>query len=53
MFIAHFISDEFTVGQAARFIFFLLFGNLIGGSVSVGVLDDANMRHTLPADSDR
>ena len=52
MFTALFVSDHFTSGQAARFILLALFGNLIGGSVFVGVLNYAHIRHTQPAGED-
>jgi hypothetical protein len=52
IFIALFISDQFTVGQAATFVLLALFGNLIGGSVFVGVLNYAHIRQTQAADDD-
>ena len=51
MFTALLISDEFTVGQAARFIGVALIGNLIGGGVFVGVLNYGHIRKTQPAES--
>ncbi|QDU45133.1 Inner membrane protein YfdC [Symmachiella dynata] len=49
MFTALFISDEFTLRQTMRFIGLALFGNLIGGSLFVGVLNYAHIRKTQPA----
>ena len=49
MFTAFLISDEFTPGQGARFIGLALFGNLIGGSLFVGVLNYTHIRKTQPA----
>lgn len=50
MFTALLISDEFTIAQGARFIATALLGNLIGGSIFVGVLNYAHIRKTQPAD---
>jgi formate/nitrite transporter FocA (FNT family) len=46
MFAALFISDEFSIGQAARFIAVALVGNLVGGSLFVAVLNYAHIRET-------
>lgn len=46
MFAALFASDLFTPVQAARFIGLALFGNLIGGSLFVAVLNYAHIRET-------
>jgi len=46
MFAALFASAEFTIGQSARFISLALFGNLIGGSLFVAVLNYAHIRET-------
>jgi formate/nitrite transporter FocA (FNT family) len=46
MFTAMLMSDEFTVTQAARFIGIALFGNLVGGSFFVAVLNYAHIRET-------
>jgi len=52
MFTALLMSDEFTVAQAARFVGLALLGNLIGGSIFVGVLNYAHIRRTQPANPD-
>ncbi|MGD8568330.1 MAG: formate/nitrite transporter family protein [Gammaproteobacteria bacterium] len=46
MFTALFISDHFTLYQAARFVGLAVFGNLIGGSVFVAVLNYGHIRQT-------
>jgi formate/nitrite transporter FocA (FNT family) len=46
MFTALLMSDEFTLGQSGRFIGLALFGNLIGGSLFVAVLNYAHIRET-------
>jgi formate/nitrite transporter FocA (FNT family) len=46
MFAALFVSDEFTVLQAARFIGLALLGNLVGGSLFVAVLNYGQIRET-------
>jgi len=46
MFTALLASAEFTIGQSARFIVLALFGNLIGGSLLVAVLNYAHIRET-------
>lgn len=46
---AVFISKKFVFFDAARFISIALIGNLIGGSVFVGVLNYAHIRKTQPA----
>ena len=48
MFTAMFVSDEFAVSQAARFITVALLGNLCGGGVFVAVLNYAHIRKTQP-----
>lgn len=40
------LTDEFAFAQAAQFIGFALFGNLIGGSCFVGLLNYAHIRRT-------
>ena len=46
MFTAYFISDQYTLGQTARFIGTALLGNLIGGSVFVAILNFSHIRMT-------
>lgn len=46
MFTAYFISDEFTLSQTFRFIGLCVFGNLIGGSVFVAILNYSHIRMT-------
>ena len=46
MFSALLLSDDFTIGQAARFIGLALLGNLIGGSCFVALLNYAHIRRT-------
>jgi len=46
MFTALLMSGEFTIAQSARFIGLALFGNLIGGSLFVAVLNYAHIRET-------
>ncbi|MEL7499918.1 MAG: formate/nitrite transporter family protein [Planctomycetota bacterium] len=46
MFAAMFISDEFTIPMAARFISVALVGNLVGGSCFVALLNYAYIRRT-------
>jgi len=46
MFTALLMSDEFTIAQSGRFIGLALFGNLIGGSLFVAVLNYAHIRET-------
>lgn len=50
VFTALLVSEEFSQFQAARFILIALIGNLVGGSVFVGVLNYAHIRRTQPAD---
>ena len=45
MFTALFLSSEFTLAMAARFVSIALVGNLIGGSCFVAVLNYAHIRH--------
>ncbi len=47
MFTASLMSDEFSLVQTGRFIGTALFGNLIGGSLFVAVLNYAHIRETL------
>ena len=49
MFTAFFMSNEFTALQALRFITLALFGNLIGGSLFVALLNYAHIRRTQAA----
>lgn len=44
------LSDQFSLAQASRFIILALAGNLVGGSVFVGVLNYAYIRKTQPAE---
>ena len=46
MFLALMASNDFTIGQAAAFIGVALFGNLVGGSVFVAILNYAYIRRT-------
>jgi len=46
MFVAFFVSSEFTLLQSVRFIGLALFGNLVGGSLFVAVLNYAHIRET-------
>ncbi len=46
MFVAMLFSDEFSIGMAARFIATALFGNLIGGSCFVAILNYGHIRRT-------
>ncbi len=46
MFTAMFVSSEFTIPMAARFIGIALLGNLIGGSCFVALLNYAHIRRT-------
>lgn len=50
MFTAYFISDEFTLSQSFRFIGLCVFGNLIGGSVFVAILNYSHIRMTQEVD---
>ncbi len=45
MFTALFLSSEFTLAMAARFVSIALVGNLIGGSCFVALLNYAHIRH--------
>lgn len=49
MFCAFFMSDDFTLLQAIRFISIALLGNLIGGSLFVALLNYAHIRRTQAA----
>lgn len=46
MLTAFFISDQFTLGQSARFIGLAVLGNLIGGTVFVALLNYGHIRKT-------
>lgn len=46
MFTALLVGEQYTIGQAARFIGVALLGNLIGGSMFVAVLNYAHIRGT-------
>jgi formate/nitrite transporter FocA (FNT family) len=46
MFAAMFLSSEFTVAMAAEFIGLALFGNLVGGTCFVALLNYAHIRRT-------
>lgn len=50
MFTAKLVSDEFSWTQVVRYISTALVGNLIGGSIFVGVLNYAHIRKTQPAE---
>lgn len=51
MFAALFVSDQFTVAQAVRFIALALFGNLVGGSLFVAALNYAHIRKSQATES--
>lgn len=51
MFTALLVSQEFGLNDCVRFIANALIGNLVGGSVFVGVLNYAHIRKTQPAES--
>jgi formate/nitrite transporter FocA (FNT family) len=51
-FTAVLLSENVTVADAARFLGFALFGNLVGGSMFVAVLNYAHIRGTQVATSD-
>ncbi|MCA9039382.1 MAG: formate/nitrite transporter family protein [Planctomycetaceae bacterium] len=50
MFTAWFIGDKYTASQVVRFISLALLGNTFGGSIFVGVLNYAHIRHTQVMD---
>lgn len=51
IFTAFLVSQEFGLNDCVRFIAVALIGNLVGGSVFVGVLNYAHIRKTQPAGS--
>ncbi len=51
MFTAYWIGDEFTFSETFRFIGWALFGNLLGGSCFVAVLNYAHIRKSRAADA--
>jgi formate/nitrite transporter FocA (FNT family) len=52
MFAALFVSDQYTIDQAARFIGLAVLGNLIGGSVFVALLNYGHIRKTQELSED-
>lgn len=46
IFSAYFISDDFSVSQVLRFISMTIFGNMVGGSIFVVLLNYAHIRET-------
>ena len=46
MFVALFISDQFTFQQGLRFIGLAIFGNLLGGSIFVAGFNYSHIRKT-------
>lgn len=50
MFTALLVCDEFQLTEGLRFITTALFGNMIGGSVFVGLLNYGHIRKTQPSD---
>ncbi len=47
---AYFISDQFTLGQVLRFVLLAVAGNLLGGSLFVGVLNYGHIRQSQAID---
>lgn len=52
IFIAYFISDVFSMSQVVRFISMAIFGNLVGGSIFVALLNYAHIRETQKSPPD-
>nr|NIQ08543.1 formate/nitrite transporter family protein [Gammaproteobacteria bacterium] len=46
IFTAYLISDQFTLSQVGRFMVTTIFGNLVGGSIFVALLNYAHIRKT-------
>ena len=46
IFTAYFISNHFSVSQVLRFIGMTIFGNLVGGSIFVALLNYGHIRET-------
>lgn len=46
MFLALLVSDDFTIGQAARFIVIAVLGNTVGGAGFVALLNHSHVRST-------
>lgn len=46
IFTAYFISDDFSMYQVTRFISMAIFGNLVGGSIFVALLNYGHIRQT-------
>ncbi len=46
IFTAYLISDQFTLSQVGRFMATTIFGNLVGGSIFVALLNYAHIRKT-------
>ncbi|MCB9091238.1 MAG: formate/nitrite transporter family protein [Halobacteriovoraceae bacterium] len=46
LFSAYFIDDYLNIGELARVLIFSIFGNLVGGSIFVGILNYAHIRKT-------
>ena len=52
MFTAYFVSDKFTLVQVGRFVILAIFGNLVGGSIFVALLNYGHIRETQKAPPD-
>jgi len=52
IFTAYFISNDFSVSQVIRFIGMTIFGNLVGGSIFVALLNYGHIRETQKMSSD-
>lgn len=50
MLTAYFISDQFTMGQVVFFIGWAIFGNLIGGTIFVALLNYGHIKETMRTD---
>lgn len=46
MFTAYLISDQFSIGQVLHFVLLTVCGNLVGGSIFVGLLNYGHIRQT-------
>jgi formate/nitrite transporter FocA (FNT family) len=46
MFTAYLISDMFSIAQVLRFLVLAIFGNLVGGSIFVALLNYGHIRKT-------
>lgn len=49
IFTAYLLSDQLTLAQVARYIGLAIFGNLLGGSIFVALLNYGHIRHTQKA----